>query len=279
MPRAVRALRVVDGVPVLTEVVPAMAGAHHRTGGPVQLPGGGLAIVRYVASADRTSGYDGQVVVQDAAGNAGTAVSMTGSGLTGMNVRRGMPMAGNSTTLFQWQLRNPGGSQPVLVTYRIATGAVRLLEPANSAESESTVQGMHATEDRIVEWPGRSGDACSAEILDTATGERVATLLPSIAGCDRVTMALSPDDRQVAMLVTGTAGDGWTQRVVVVDAATGVVRAEFPTPDLTAGTDPDRLVYGIAWQGAGRLVYARGLLGGAEPIVLSLRTGEKGSGS
>ncbi|MFF5289172.1 hypothetical protein [Paractinoplanes globisporus] len=263
-------MRTVNGTATIVAVGEQPGLGEGTYAGPAPLPGGQLATIG-VASARQ--GY--RVVVVDAGGHV---VSSRPLPETNSHAGRSMPMTGSGTTLFWWQLSDPIDTQrPVLLTYDIAAGTVRRLTPSTAPTGfELPYFGMQATADRIVEWPAEFGRTCSAEVLDAHTGERVALLRPAISGCTDVYYALSPDNKRVAALVTHRDASSWSQRVIVVDAATGKIQKEFPTPALAAGTDRSRIVSGIDWADRKYLRYARGVLpanGRTEPaaVVLTFR--------
>jgi len=173
---------------------------------------------------------------------------------------RPMPMTGSSTTLYWWAFRLSNGKfTPVLVSYAIATGKLRELTPGDVGQ-EIPYFGMQATAARIINWPASTGGPCSADIVDAATGHLVTKLRPAIAKCTDVYFALSPDNKRVAALVTDSNGGTWSQRVLSIDARTGQVLKDVPTPELEPDTNQSSLVTGLDWKDPTTIRYARGLL-------------------
>ncbi|MBL7259585.1 hypothetical protein [Paractinoplanes lichenicola] len=255
-------LRTVDGKPAIVVAADPQPGLSGLTRfGPAPLPGGGLATIG--VSADQKSF---RVVVTDAAGRVASNKPLPD---LKTDVSRGMQMTGNGTSLFWWEVRAEKGnkSRPVLITYNIAQGTLSERTPSAALTGgELPYFGMQATESRIVEWPAEFGRTCSFELLDAATGERVAKFRPDIAGCSDVYYALSPDNRHVAALVTTRSGGERTQRVVVLNARTGKTVTTFDTPGPVTES-----LYGLAWAGHDAIRYARGDEGGAAPLVLTMK--------
>jgi hypothetical protein len=268
-------LRTIGGRNVVVPVdgsQPGLSGGIYL--GPAPLDGGGLATVGYAPSGDKNSIGTRTVVVLDAAGR--TVASRPAPNLSEF-MPRPMPMTGNATTLFWWAFQDmgtPGREQtrPVLNRYDIRSGRLTVLTPAVGGNGyQLPYFGMQATAARIISWPAVNGQTCSADIEDAGTGERVSVLRPVVNDCSDVYFALSPDNRQVAALVTYRTASTWTQRVLVLDAQTGQVRKEVQTPGLAAGTDRSKLVSGLDWVGNKVIRYARGSLAGGDPTLLRIR--------
>jgi hypothetical protein len=269
-------LRTVNGRNVTVPVSDPQPGLSAGTFlGPAPLDGGGLATIGYPSSGKKNSIGKRTVVVLDAEGR--TVASRPAPDDRSEVMPRPMPMTGNATTLFWWafeQTGKPGQEQsrPVLNRYDIRSGRLAVLTPAVGGNGyELPYFGMQATASRIISWPAVGGQACSADIEDAGTGERVSVLRPVVDDCSDVYFALSPDNQQVAALVTFRTANTWTQRVLVLDAHTGQIRKEVPTPGLAAGTDRSKLVSGLDWMGNKTIRYARGSLAGGDPIVLRIR--------
>ena len=268
-------LRTVNGRNVVVPVSDPQPGLSGGTFlGPAPLDGGGLATIGYAPSADHNSIGTRTVVVADATGRT---VASRPFPDRGDRMPRPMPMTGNATTLFWWAFQEkgkPGQEQvrPILNRYDIGSGKVTVLTPAVGGNGyELPYFGMQATASRIVSWPAVGGPTCSADIADAGTGERVSVLRPVVTGCTDVYFALSPDNHQVAALVTDRGADTWTQRVLVLDARTGRIRKDVATPGLAAGADRSKLVSGLDWVGNRTIRYARGSLAGGDPILLRIR--------
>lgn len=245
-------LRTVNGESVITTLPGQVTYA-----GPAPLPGGWLASI------------GDEVTVTDANGRV---VSSRPMPQTGTYASRPVPMTGSRTDLFWWQWRNTEDPQPVLLTYDLTAGRLRELNPSFVAGRYSLPYfGMQATAERLVEWPAMPGETCTADILDTRSGERVAVLQPQIEDCSDAYFALSPDNRRVALLVTTRDALDWSQRVVVLDAASGDIEEEFETTPMARGADRSKLVYGIDWADDGTIRYARGVPGGPAPVVLTMK--------
>ena len=280
-------LRTVDGRNTVVAVSPRQGGLSDRTyEGPAPLPGGALATIAFTETPNRNSIGTRTVVVVDAAGRLvsshpypyGSEQSApVGAGKAGVQEYqpRAMPMTGNATTLYWWSFLADIAartSHPILIAYDIATGKLHYLSPAVGGNGyQLPYFGMQATDTRIISFPAVGGAPCSADIEDAATGERVTTLRPTIAGCTDVYFALSPDNKRAAALVTYRNGSTWNQRVFVLDVGTGQVRKKFTMPALASGTDRAKLVSGIDWAGNKTIRYARGTLGGTDPILLRLK--------
>ena len=247
-------LRIRDGKAIITPVgrQPGLDEGVHS--GPAPLPGGGLATVGFLPPPDSQSHY--QVLVVDADGRT---VSSRPMPPTDTEQDRPLPMTGSATTLYWWAIRRTDRAfTPVLVSYDIAGGRLRELTP--DIGQEIPYFGMQATAGRIVNWPASTGGPCSADILDAATGDLVTKLRPAVGECTDVYFALSPDNQRVGALVTYRDAKTWSQRVLSIDARTGRIQQDFPTPDLAAGTNRACLVTGIDWKDDSTLRYARGLL-------------------
>ena len=267
-------LRTVGGrnaVVPLSDTQPGLSGGTYL--GPAPLDGGGLATIGYTATINHVLGTR-TVVVLDAAGR--TVASRPAPNLSTVMMRP-MPMTGNATTLFWWAFQHKGEpgneqTQPILNRYDIGSGRLAVLTPAVGGDGHQLPYfGMQATAARIISWPAVGGQTCSADIEDAGTGERVSVLRPVINDCSDVYFALSPDNRQVAALVTYRTASTWTQRVLVLDAQTGQVRKEIQTPGLAPGTDRSKLVSGLDWAGNKIIRYARGSLAGGDPTLLRIR--------
>ncbi|MET0416168.1 MAG: hypothetical protein ABW022_09130 [Actinoplanes sp.] len=262
-------LRTVDGTRAIVPVGPQPGLGAGTFLGPAPLPDGSLATVG-VPPADRMTPSGYQVVVTDPEGR--TVVSRP-LPKTDTHASRPLPMTGSTTALYWWQFRGFEATRPVLLTYDIAAGTLRELTPRSAPGGyQLPYTGMQATADRIVQWPAEFDRPCSAETLDARTGERVALLRPALDDCAHLYMALSPDNKRVAVL--GNSGTG--QRVTVLDAGSGAIQNEFEVPPLAAGTDRARLVSGIDWVDERTVRYARGLLpkaGQADPapVVMGYR--------
>ncbi|MET8151277.1 hypothetical protein ACIBSW_31670 [Actinoplanes sp. NPDC049668] len=268
-------LRTVDGRNVIVPVSDPQPGLSQGSYlGPAPLDGGGLATIGYAPSGRKNSIGKLTVVVLDAAGR--TVASRPAPDIRS-EMPRPMPMTGNATTLFWWafeQAGKPGQERfwPVLNRYDIRTGRLAERAPAVGGNGyQLPYFGMQATAARIISWPAVGGQTCSADIADAGTGERVSVLRPVIEDCSDVYFALSPDNQQVAALVTYRTPSTWTQRVLVLDAHTGRIRKEVQTPALAAGADRSQLVSGLDWLGHKTIRYARGSLAGGNPILLRIR--------
>jgi hypothetical protein len=268
-------LRTVDGRNVVVPVSdpqPGLSGGTYL--GPAPLDGGGLGTIGYAPSATKKAIDIRTVVVSDAAGRTVASRPFPDRGDT---MPRPMPMTGNATTLFWWSFQEKGEpgheqSRPILNRYDIGSGKVTVLTPAVGGNGyELPYFGMQATTARIISWPAVGGQTCSADIADAGTGERVTVLRPAVKGCTDVYFALSPDNQQVAALVTDRTATTWTQRVLVLDARTGKIRKDVKTPRLAAGADRSKLVSGLDWVGNKTIRYARGSLAGGDPILLRIR--------
>jgi hypothetical protein len=135
-----------------------------------------------------------------------------------------------------------------------------------------------ATAEQIAVWPADPGNNCAVDVLDAVTAEVVHRVRPAIADCSQVEFELAPDGRSLAGLVTHATTDRMTQRVVILDIASGAIRKEvevasWPIHRLAAPTDP-LLVFGVEWVDATSLVYARGAqpLAGGEGHAPTIRT-------
>ena len=268
-------LRTVGGrnvVVALSDPQPGLPGGTYL--GPAPLDGGGLATIGYAPSDNKDSIGVRTVVVLDAAGR--TVALRPGPDDGDQFQPRPMPMTGNATTLYWWafkQTGKPGHERiwPVFNRYDIRSGRLAVLSPAVGGNGyQLPYFGMQATAARIISWPAVGGQTCSADIQDAATGERINVLRPVVNDCSDVYFALSPDNQHVAALVTHRATDSWTQRVLVLDAHTGRIRKEIPTPALTSGVDRSKLISGLDWLGNKTIRYARGSLTGGDPILLRI---------
>jgi hypothetical protein len=239
--------------------------------GPAPLDGGGLATIGYAPSSRKNFTGPRTVVVLDAAG--GTVALRPGPDISGESMPRPMPMTGNATKLFWWAFQEKGRqSHPVLNRYDIRSGHLSVLAPAVGGNGfQLPYFGMQATASRIISWPAVGGPTCSADIQDAGTGERISVLRPVVSDCSDVYFALSPDNQHVAALVTYRTASTWTQRVLVLDARTGQIQKEVPTPGLAAGTERSKLVSGLDWFGNNTIRYARGSLAGGDPVLLRIR--------
>jgi len=268
-------LRTVGGRNVVVPVSdpqPGLSGGTYL--GPAPLDGGGLATIGYAQSGNKNSIGTRTVVVLDAAGR--TVASRPAPNLSEV-MPRPMPMTGNATTLFWWAFQYKGKpgqeeTRPILNRYDIRSGRLTMLTPAVGGNGyQLPYFGMQATASRVISWPAVDGQACSADIEDAGTGERVSVLRPVVKDCSDVYFVLSPDNQQVAALVTYRTASTWTQRVLVLDAHTGQIRKEVQTPGLAAGTDRSKLVSGLDWVGNKTIRYARGSLDGGDPTLLRIR--------
>jgi hypothetical protein len=260
-------LRTVDGKPAIVGVAVPQPGLWEGAYlGPAPLSTGGLGTVGFRPSERRGELGPRAVVVTDADGRP---VSDKPLPEMKSHASRSMPMTGNSTALFWWHIMRDSdtGVRPVLVTYDIANGTLSERTPSTAVTGhEVPYFGMHATENRILEWPAEFGQNCSFEILDASTGERIAGFRAAVSGCDDVHFALSPDNEHVAALVTTRSGGQRTQRVVVLDARNGKTVETFETPGPVTAS-----LSGLAWVGDDAIRYARGDLKAGDPLVLTMK--------
>ncbi len=106
-----------------------------------------------------------------------------------------------------------------MISHDIGTGAEVTFDRGEAL-------GWGANADQLIEYGGDE-TPCAVRFLDPATGKQLrAVSLPTDA-CDPANVRISPDGRLLAVQSL-PFGDDLKARVVILDAATGAVRKEFP---------------------------------------------------